>query len=476
MELAGFKVLSDSKIEDVHKAALQILAKTGIWVEDEQILELLVNAGATVDAQQGRCWIPERVIADALQSAPRRIPLFNRVGEQVAMLGEGKTHPYAGHGMPFFLDLEKGPLPATKAEICNFVRLVDALPNLDLACVPSNPQDVPVVSTFAHAAEAVLNNSLKPLYVAPDRAPVAEAIMDLACLATGVEDLSAHAVMVFQVSLESPLRWPKGICNLFITIASAGVPMVIHTAPLSGASAPLTLAGVMAMHNAEVLAGVVISQLIRPGTPVIYGGGWGTCEMRQGNRIVASPEAALLRIAGGQLTRFYDLPRHSIGVHTDCPSPDEQVGWEKMLTALVTMQSGFDLMSNSGSLATGMMVSYEQVVLDNEMLGIVKRVLRGFDVTPEALAVDMIERVGPGGSFLTEPHTLAHLRGGEFWEPIVAFRGSMQGWVETGRPSVLDRARARAMEILDTHWPAPLPDDVREEMARVIARLERPTT
>lgn len=147
-----------------------------------------------------------------------------------------------------------------------------------------------------------------------------------------------------------------------------------------------------------------------------------------------------------------------------------------MLTALVTMQSGFDLMSNSGSLATGMMVSYEQVVLDNEMLGIVNRVLRGFDVTPEALAVDMIERVGPGGNFLTEPHTLAHLRGGEFWEPIVAFRGSMQGWVETGRPSVLDSARARAMEILDTHWPAPLPDDVREEMARVIARLERPTT
>jgi trimethylamine--corrinoid protein Co-methyltransferase len=476
MKLTRFEVLTDSEVEQIHRAALQILDRTGIQVDDERILQLLADAGAKIDSQRRRCKIPEGMIADALQTTPHRIPLFNRLGEQVATLGEGKTHPYAGHGTPFFLDLEKGPHPATKAEVCNLVRLVDALPNLDLACVPATPQDVPTVSLFAHAAEAVLNNSLKPLYVAPDRAPVAEAIMDLAHLATGVENLSAHPVMVFQVSLESPLRWPKGICDLFLTIASAGVPMVIHTAPLSGASAPLTLAGVMAMHNAEVLAGVVISQLIRPGTPVIYGGGWGTCEMRQGNRIVASPEAALLRIAGGQLTRFYDLPRHSIGIHTDCPSPDEQVGWEKMLTALATMQSGFDLMSMSGCLATGMMVSYEQVVLDNEMLGIVRRVLRGFDVTPDALALEMIERIGPGGSFLTEPHTLARLRGGEFWEPMVAFRGSLQGWVETGSPNVLDRARARAREILDAHWPAPLPDDVQEEMTRVIARLEQEIT
>jgi trimethylamine---corrinoid protein Co-methyltransferase len=471
VKLAGLEVLSTAEVEQVHAAATHILENAGIHVEDERVLRLLGDAGASVDLAHERCKIPERLVMAALETTPRRVPLFNRLGEQVATLGEGKPHPFVGHGMPFVLDLDSGVRPATKADVCDLIRLVDALPNLDVAAVPASPQDVPVSATFAHACDAVLNNSVKPLFVAIDRPQVATAIMDLARLATGVEDISAHPVMIAMVSLESPLRFPKQICDLLTTVASAGVPMVIHTAPLSGATAPLTLAGVMAMHNAEVLAGIVIAQLVRPGTPIIYGGGWGAMEMRACQRVVASPEAALLRIAGAQLTRFYNLPRHTVGIYADCPSPDEQTGWEKMLTGMATMGAGFDLMSNSGELCTGMLVSYEQVVLDNEMLGIIKRMLAGFAVTPETLALDMIERVGPGGNFLTEDHTVAQLRSGEFWEPTVAFSGSMSSWVDAGRPDVLRRARAQVKHILATHRPPPLTDDVRREMARVVATL-----
>jgi trimethylamine---corrinoid protein Co-methyltransferase len=476
MRLANFSVLSSAEVESIHRATLQILGQTGVLIEDRRLLALLADAGAEVDFSHSLCRIPENLVMGALEGAPRRIPLYDRNGKQVALLGESETHPFAGHAMPFYLDAETGPRPATKADVESLTRLVDALPELHLACVPASPQDVPAASAFAHAAEAVLANSVKPLFVAPDRAPVAEAIITLARLATGVDDISSHPVLVFQLSVESPLRVPPSVCDLLYTVASAGVPVVIHAGPMSGASAPLTLAGFMATHNAEVLTGVVITQVIRRGTPVIYGGGWGAMDLRVGSRIVASPESALLRIAAGQLTQFYGLPRHTIGIHADGPAQDEQTGWEKMLTALATIMSGFDLMSNSGALGVGMLVNHEQIVIDHEILGIAKRMARGFTADTGTLALDAVARVGPGGSFLMDEHTLAHLRTGEFWEPRLSYRGSVSAWFDSGKTNVVASARAQTEQILRSHWPPPLPGHIRSEMARVVSRLGEETS
>jgi trimethylamine--corrinoid protein Co-methyltransferase len=252
-----------------------------------------------------------------------------------------------------------------------------------------------------------------------------------------------------------------------------GAPICFHTAPLIGVSGPITLAGLLALYNAEVLSGIIISQLIHPGAPVIYGGGWGTFDLRGANRVLGAPEAALQVIAGTQLARAYNIPCHAIGPDTDAHGPDEQTGWEKMLKAVCAIQAGVSLFVNAGMFDTGMTVSCEQLILDNEILELAFRFAEGIAVNADTLALDVIRHVGPGGDYLSEDHTLRYLRSGEHWDPTVSNRNSFPQWEEMGSPSVLERAHERAEAILNSHQP-PEPDPAkRRELTRLIQAFER---
>ncbi|GAH28474.1 unnamed protein product, partial [marine sediment metagenome] len=199
---------------------------------------------------------------------------------------------------------------------------------------------------------------------------------------------------------------------------------------------PGNLAGVLTVHNAEVLSGIVISQLVRKGTPVVYGSAWTTFDMRQANVVIGAPETALMRIAGAQLARFYHIPSHTIGPDSDSHCLDEQNAWEKFLTLHSAFTSGVNLVVNAGMFATGLTVSFEQLVLDNEMAGIVYRLVEGIEISPQTIALGVIKRVGPKGNFLEEPHTLKYLRSSEHWEPKLSSRCVYEKWIEDGGKDV----------------------------------------
>jgi trimethylamine--corrinoid protein Co-methyltransferase len=343
------------------------------------------------------------------------------------------------------------------------------MPLIKIVSPPAIPNDVPPETCYAHAADAAWNNTTKHLEINAETAEVAQTILDMARVVAGADDLASRPIIMGFVSVQSPLHWPEHLCDNVLTTVPTGVPILFHCAPLVGLSGPVTLAGLLAQQNAEVLSGIVISQIIREGTPVIYGGGWGSFDLRTTTRVLGSPEGALFRIAGGQLGRFYRIPNHTLGPDSDSHCLDEQMGWEKMLSAIAALTSGISMFVNTSMYGQGMTVSYEQLILDHEIVEMAYRLLEGISVSPETIAYDVIKSVCPHGDFLMEEHTLKYMRGGEHWVPNLSNRYGYDQWAAKGGQDVVQRATERAREILGTHQPEPLDAHVRKELQQIIS-------
>jgi trimethylamine--corrinoid protein Co-methyltransferase len=469
MRLSTPQVLSQDELEIIHQTSLNILADVGIQVDGEQLRQRLVDAGAKVDFQSGLLKISHDLVMHALETTPRRITLFSRDGRPTITLGDGRSYCGIGQGAIYFEDTSQGKRRlATKEDVANLFRLGDAMPLVSLVAPPAIPNDVPPETCYAHAADAAWNNSAKHLEINPETARVARILLDMARVVAGTDDLASRPILTCLVSVQSPLHWPEHLCDSVLALVSAGVPIIFHCAPLFGVSGPVTLAGLLAQQNAEVLSGIVISQIIRPGTPVIYGGGWGSFDLRTMTRVLGSPEGALLRMAGGQIGRFYGVPNHSLGPDSDSQAMDEQMGWEKMLSAIAAINAGISIFINTSMYGQGMTVSYEQLILDQEIVGMAYRFLEGITVSPETLAYDVIKSVGPHGSFLMEEHTLKYMRSGEHWLPTLSNRRGYDQWKEKGGKDIVQQATERARQILETHQPEPLDTYVRQELHKII--------
>jgi trimethylamine--corrinoid protein Co-methyltransferase len=470
MKLSVPEVLTQDELEAIHEASLNILAEVGMVVDEKELLHLLAEAGTEVDFQTGLVKIPRELTQQALRTAPSEVALLSRDGQSAINLGDGKSYAATGFDAVFFEDTVQGERrPARKEDVGHLFRIADALERYALLCPPALPQDVPPRLSYAHAADAAFNNSGKHLLMAVDSRETIETLLRMAQVVADTSDLNHKPIVSFQVSIESPLYWPEHVSGPVLAIVRAGVPILFHAAPLSGSSGPITLAGQLAEHNAVILSGVVVSQIIREGSPVIYGGGQGTFDLRAMTRVLGCPEAALLMVAGGQIGRFYGIPCHSLGLDTDSHVHDEQNGWEKMLTAIFSLISGIDLVVNSSMYGTAMAVSAEQLLIDHEILEICYRLLEGIEVNPETIAFDVIKSVGPRGNFLMEEHTLRYLRTGEHWPPKLSNRYGYDKWLGAGGRDVVQRAAQRAQEILKSHEPEPLEAQVRRELERILS-------
>lgn len=473
MRLTTLEVLSENELRRIHAASLRLLAETGMKIHSRRALELLGDFGAVVDLERESVKIPEAMVEDALRSVPSKITLYDRDQESTIVLGEGQSYAASGHNAIFVLDGETGERrSATKKDVADFACLSDALENISVVGIQAMPQDVQPEVSLLHAVDAAFNNSTKHLYFSPESANVTKAVFEIARAVCRKEDLSSRPILTCQLSPTSPLTWEGGAAEALMETAQAGVPCSLLPQPFSGVTAPITLAGTLTVHNAEALSGIVITQLMRKGTPLIYGSAWTTFDMREANVLIGSPEAGLMRIAGAQLAKFYHMPSHTISPDSDAHCHDEQNAWERLFTSLCALSSGIDLIVNAGMFATGLTVSFEQLVLDNEMLGILFRSLRGIKVEPETIATEVIEKVGPGGNFLTEGHTLQHLRGDEHWRTEISNRCGYDQWVERGTPDVVSNARRKVQHILKIHKPKELPKDVQQQIAEIIRDFE----
>jgi trimethylamine--corrinoid protein Co-methyltransferase len=335
----------------------------------------------------------------------------------------------------------------TLADVENCARLADRLPEIGMVGIEGTPMDVNPTEAFQRAAAATLQHSNKPFHFTPETAADNQGVLQLILSRSATRNLASKPSLLAQHTPQSPLCWPTEIIEPLLANAEAGMPVVILSAPYSGVSGPYPLAGQLALMHAEVLSGVLMAQMARPGTPVVWGSSCATFDMATLQVSIGSPEATLLRIGGAQLARHCRLPAMTTAPDTDSHVPDSRGAWEKMHSLLGSLAAGVDLVCNGGLFSTGATACPEQILLDAEMFAVCRRILRGVTVTPDTLGFQDTLAVPHAGSFLEQTTTLRHLRSGEHTQPRLA-RDSFEAWTRRGSRDALAQARVRVRELL----------------------------
>ncbi len=405
-------VLAEAEIQAIHEATVEILSKTGVKVLSRHLRDRLQGKGLTVNDVTQVVRLPRMALEDAVAWIPPLIEVSDREGKPAFILGDGIPRVAAGHNAVFWVNSTTGDRRASKVtDVARFASLCEQLPEIDMIGIPVMPQDVKVPrATLLHAVAATIENSRKPIFFSTDNGIVNRGCIELLRAAFG-GDFDRQVYGISQLSPTSPLYLEENVCDAILDTLETHVPLAILPEPNAGVSAPFTLAGLITMNNAECLASLAMIQLLKPGHPVMYANSWTTTDMRDGAALVGSIETSVCRIAGAQLARFYKVPSHTTAPNSDNHAHDEQNAWEKTFSLMAAAGAGNDLIVNCGMFATGLTCSDEQLLMDAEIAGMSLRLCEGVEVTPETIAADLIQDVGPQGeTYLTRPHALERLR------------------------------------------------------------------
>ncbi len=468
---SSVRLFSPQQLQMLHQASLEILRRTGVNVRDSQAVQLLQDAGCSVQGERVR--FPAGVVEQALNQAPSRVVLCSRDGAPALHLEGSRTYFGTGSDLPFTRDVDSGERrPSLLNDVRNTARLVDALPNLDFVMSMGLPNDVPAQTADRHNFFTMTTNTLKPIvFTAWDEYGLQD-ILDMAEIIAGSRQrLALNPFLAAYLEPVSPLQHSGEVLRKVFMMADYGLPFVYSPAPIDGGTAPVTLAGCIAQANAEILSGLVIAQLYKPGTPFIWGAGSGPLDMRTLVNIYTGPETMLHCMAMAQLAHeFYHAPVWGFAGCSDSKLPDAQAGTESALWTLWSALAGANLVHDVGYIESGLTGSPEMMVINDEIISQVKRLLKGVQITAENLALDVIDQIGPGGSFLEHQHTSAHFR--EVWYPRVFDRRAHNAWQEKGEPTALSNARSLAQEIIASHQPAALPEDQLTALRAILRRAD----
>jgi len=465
-------ILSRDQLYSLHLASLELLEEVGVRVLSEEALELCDQAGAEVDFKRQVVRMPQYLVEECIRKSPHKVTLYGRDRKYRLYIGGDKIYfGTVGIGTRIINPRTGQYQPLTTKDLAEITRLADALENVDFYHAMGTPTDVPLEVGHTYAWLISFKNTGKHIMNSLIDKESAQVVLKMGTIVAGGEDeLRKTPIMTFVICLSSPLLHDKGATEALLEAARFGLPTLAESGPLAGANSPVTLAGTLVQNNAEVLSGLVLSKLANPRSPFIYGS-WARCmDMKTGNVVFGGPEFALLQMCVTQLAHYYNLPCAGGGMLCDSKKADAQSGCEKMLTALLPALSGGRLILGMGLVASETVLSFEQLVLDNEIAGMVKRVLRRIDFRDETLAVDVIKKVGIGGHFMAEKHTLQHVDS-EFWLPQVMDRYVLDGWLKRGAMDAQQRAREVALQKLDEHKPVPLPKDISSELDKVIGEV-----
>jgi trimethylamine--corrinoid protein Co-methyltransferase len=467
------QILSDSQLAEIHHASLEILRRTGVRVHDSEVCELLANAGCFI-SDGNLVKFPAAVVEEALLQAPSRIVLCDRNGKPSVYLEEKRTFFGTGSDLLNTLDLETGKRRLSRlSDIRDTARLADSLPNIDFVMTMALPSELEPATSDRHSFLEMISNTTKPVvFTAWDETGLADIIAMAETVAGGADELSLNPFLLAYLEPITPLQHSQEVMRKVLMMADKRLPIVYAPGGADGASAPVTPAGALAIANAEVLSGLTIAQLRQPGTPVVYGSGSGPLDMQTTVVPYASPEHMLhCKVMAELGQRFYHLPTWGFSGCSDSKTPDIQAGIESSLWILWTALSGNNLVHDIGYLESGLTCSYEMIVICDEIIGFVRRLLGGIELTPETLALDVIDQIGPGGDYLSADHTLRHFR--ECWYPKIIDRSSYHPWTEAGRPMAVEKARQAARDAIANHIPEPLPQATVEALHSIVAAADK---
>ena len=469
------KFLKQDEIEEIHQRALDILQQVGCYMDHEEALAIFDKHGAVVDHSTRVVKIPRNLVEESLRLSPSSVLLAARDSRK-DIHAEGDRVYFGPGTLPIKVrDLDTGQVRMGTYRDCeDFARLIDALEFIHFFKGMMMPSDVNQNIGELYMAKAAFNNTTKQISV---NSFSTQGAIDLCrmgmAVAGGEKAFQLRPMIIVNLLGVSPLQWDNKSLGGIIALARMGCPMILGSDPQGGTTGPSPLAGIVMLTIAETMAGVTLAHLVKPGIPILWGNISSISDMRTGLLASGAAELSLINAAFNQMAKFYRVPTYSTGGMSDSKMSDAQAGVEKALQALtVALAGGNYIHDAAGLLECCLQASYEQYVIDNEMLGMVARILEGIRVTPETLSFDAIKQVGPRKNFMGLRHTLNHIKS-EHYLPRLFDRTTYETWETRGAKDIRDAAREKAREILATHKPEPLPKEIQEELDAIIHNAEK---
>ena len=462
---AQFGRMSTAQCEKIHWASLEMLERYGVKLHDQQAIDLLKKGGADVDGNM--VYVPSGMVEKAFTTAPKRVVLYNRNGEP-AMPLEGQRSFYGpGSDTLNIIDHRTGE---RRKPVLNDVRegiiLCDALPNIDFVMSLVLPMDVDQTIADTFQMEVILNNTVKPIiavtYDLPglvDAVEMAEAVMG------GVDALRRHPILTCYINVVSGLNHNAEALQKLLYLSGKGLPSIYIPSTTAGTNSPMTQVGAVALDNAGVLLGLVLSQLNREGAPYIMPGmPPAPMDMRTLNAPYAYPVRGIFQA----MAQMYKLPAFGLGGVTDAKVVDQQAAAEAALTLLAESLVGGNIIHDVGYLESGLCYSFELLAICNDIIGWVGAFMKGVEVSDETLALDVIKAVGHEGDYLSTEHTRKHYK--SEWYPTLFERDNFSNWEAKGSKTLSQRAGERVEKILSSHQVEPLPEDVQAQIHKIVER------
>ncbi len=463
------KILDDDGIEQIDRAARKILSQTGVLIPHERMLMLFERAGAKIDLSSGEVHIPSKLIDESLQQAGKSFTIYGRDRTKQAKFGQGLRNYNSIAGEAYWIDADGGRRFAALDDVITAAEIGEVLPNLAIVGAMSDPHEIDVKYRCLEVVAALLRTTSKPITFWFHDGPSAKFIVELLAAVAGPSESLAKFPLAYPF-LEpiSPLRFATdGLDVLFETSA---VPLPVSIGPMAqvGLSAPGTLAATIAQETAEILAGICVTQLIRPGTPVCFGGIPHGFDMRTTQMIFAGPEQGMMAVAMTEMGKHYSLPVYiNVGL-TDSKCLDGQSGLEIGTTLMMGMLAGADIFGHLGIAGVDQASSIDMLVWQHEIITYLERIAEGFQLDDEHLALEVITEVGPGGTFIDHEHTAQHFRS-ELWIPEILDRDYWQQWEQGGRKSTAERVKEKLRDWRKRYEPRPLDANTEKDLTRILS-------
>jgi trimethylamine--corrinoid protein Co-methyltransferase len=463
-----FTVISEQDIDAIHNASMRILAETGITLTHPEALEILAGAGAVV--VNNKVLLPAWLVEQEIAKATTKVTIRGRNGT-VKVLGDQTLH---WHNLGGARDIyDAGSNTRRKAmlkDLQDCTRLLDALDGVTTITPFFTPQDVPGHLMSLAMYRYAIPNTTKPL-----QGPGIQSAQEVK-YAIRMASVIGPPAETFSLSVSpvSPLGFPADLAAAIIEIARNGIPFAPLPCPTAGTTAPFSIAGAVSQQNAELLASIVLAQLVHPGLPIIYCGRLAMMEPRTGASVWGGVELGLASAATVQIGHRYGFPVNVYGFSTNSHTLDIQNGFERSLNAIIPALAGADELSGIGEMEAGVMGSFAQIVCDNEITGSVRRLLKGIDITEDSLAVDVISAaMHNSNNFLGQKHTLRYLRSGEVQLTSLAERGSWEAWQKNNCAGMAERAQSEAIQLLKNHQVEPLRINQELELDEILNEADR---
>lgn len=462
--------LDGQSIERIIDQAHHLLWEPGVMVYAPEALEILAQNGAQVDQKRRIARIPAHLVHRALDTAPEGFNLYNAEGEIAVRYSGDHLQFDPGSAAIFILDPQTGRVrrPIT-ADLVRHLKLAEGLEQLDAVSTALVCSDVPEGMADLYRLYLVLKYDRKPVVTGAFAIETLHLMYEMLVAASGSgESLRERPLAVFDICPSPPLLWSEITCQNLLDCARYELPVELVSMPLAGATAPATLVGALAQHTAENLSGVVIHQLTNPGAPIVYGGSPAIFDMREGTTPMAAIETIMIDCAYTEIGKYLGLPTHAYLGMSDAKLLDGQAGLESALGTFLGALARVNMISGAGMLEFESCQSEEKLVIDNEIIGMARRLVRGIATQEEMIPLELMREVGHQGSFLSTKHTREWFRQEQFIPSSVIDRRTRQAWEKEGRKSIVERARERAEEIIASYQPKGLPPEVEKELTKIV--------